>query len=770
VVFLLNKILNRFFFSVLNRFAQKRQVYALEQTITVFLHQYNKHPDQLYFLLCEISNDSRWVLRYLAGRELGRFFSESTDTAIDIWLKLADDEYLYVREGVARGITYAAETQFNSLWPSWQKAFFHPSDRVRQTAAMTFISFIEKHKEHDELHPVLEVIKKDPSPKVRAIYENYIVPLQQCNIYDSQHVVDDFITTEDLPIPTRLIDQVVGQNHAVNIIKLAAHQRRSVLMIGEPGTGKSMLGQAMAELLPSSALEDIVVEAADTNSSIPKVRSLPSGEAEFYIRQSERNIRANDITFRWIIRFAYVVTLFVAFFYYIIRDDPVYMMAGAVVIGLLFWFSKSMKTKSKDVLPKYLVNNTNKKQAPFIDATGLHAGALLGDIRHDPYQSGGLETKSHRLVEPGAIHLAHQGVLFIDEVSTLSVESQQALLTAFQEKKSTITGRSPGSSGTMISTEPVPSDFVMVLAGNMPDVDKIHPALRSRIRGYGYEVYMNSTMQDTVQHRYKIAQFIAQEVRRDGKIPHFTCDAVEVVIQRAKEMSPYPHQLTARFRELGGLIRTAGDIAIQACASIVEREHVVKALGLSRTLEEQRVIGKYIGKTATFTPYPGYVQALTVDGQILRIISIEQPLNHVDLKFVEDKLWERQSFKIEAVLNQLGMNGRYYIQIEGTSGEETLDEISLAIMAAIISAKLSITIPSNVAVSGGVNITGLVTETSYFQKQIQTAKQLGIRKIIAPAVQCTEELPKGIEYIWVRTIDEIIQAIQVYNANAKREG
>lgn len=150
------------------------------------------------------------------------------------------------------------------------------------------------------------------------------------------------------------------------------------------------------------------------------------------------------------------------------------------------------------------MNNSGKVKAPFIDATGLHAGALLGDVRHDPYQSGGLESKPHHLVEPGAIHLAHKGVLFIDEVAMLSLESQQALLTAFQEKKLAITGRSPGSSGTMVRTEPVPSDFVMVIAGNVPDVDKIHPALRSRIRGYGYEVYMNETMSDTEENRYKL--------------------------------------------------------------------------------------------------------------------------------------------------------------------------------------------------------------------------------------------------------------------------
>lgn len=32
--------------------------------------------------------------------------------------------------------------------------------------------------------------------------------------------------------------------------------------------------------------------------------------------------------------------------------------------------------------PKLLVNNSEKRFAPFEDATGAHAGALLGDVRH----------------------------------------------------------------------------------------------------------------------------------------------------------------------------------------------------------------------------------------------------------------------------------------------------------------------------------------------------------------------------------------------------
>ena len=124
------------------------------------------------------------------------------------------------------------------------------------------------------------------------------------------------------------------------------------------------------------------------------------------------------------------------------------------------------------------------------------------------HNSGGLGTPAHLRVEPGMIHRANGGVLFLDEIATLSQRGQQELLTAMQEKKYSITGQSENSSGAMTRTDPVPCDFVLVAAGNYQDLEHVHPALRSRIRGYGYEVYMNADMPDTAENRKKIVQFV----------------------------------------------------------------------------------------------------------------------------------------------------------------------------------------------------------------------------------------------------------------------
>ena len=52
------------------------------------------------------------------------------------------------------------------------------------------------------------------------------------------------------------------------------------------------------------------------------------------------------------------------------------------------------------MMPKPLVTHKKNDKAPFMDATGAHAGALLGDVLHDPFQSGGLGTPAHERVMP----------------------------------------------------------------------------------------------------------------------------------------------------------------------------------------------------------------------------------------------------------------------------------------------------------------------------------------------------------------------------------
>lgn len=405
-----------------------------------------------------------------------------------------------------------------------------------------------------------------------------------------------FEHTGQLPVPDSLLDQVIGQERAVAIIRRAAQQRRFVLLIGAPGTGKSMLGSAMAELLPVEGLEDVLVFPNPEERVSPRIQVTPAGQGERIVREWKEKRRREEASLNLIFWLSLLSLIVVTGYYAFSHREPVYLMGGLVSLALLWGLRKRLKVKGHTLPPKLLVDRAgDSRLAPFADATGFQAGALLGDVRHDPFQSGGVETPPHELIEAGAIHRAHRGVLYIDEVATLGLESQLALLTAIQEKQFAITGRNPGSSGTMVRTGPVPCDFLLVVAGNLSDVERMHPALRSRIRGYGYEVYTCEEMDDTLENRNQLAQFVAQEVRKDGKIPHFSREAVREIIREAQRRAGRRGRLSLKLRDLGGLIRAAGDLAQQEGSVRVEADHVERAREWARPLEEQIVQRKLAG-------------------------------------------------------------------------------------------------------------------------------------------------------------------------------
>jgi len=84
----------------------------------------------------------------------------------------------------------------------------------------------------------------------------------------------------EIDVPDKIIDQIIGQEEAVETIKKAAKQRRNVLLIGEPGIGKSMLAKGMAELLPPEELQDILVYPNIEDNHNPLIGAMPAGEAK----------------------------------------------------------------------------------------------------------------------------------------------------------------------------------------------------------------------------------------------------------------------------------------------------------------------------------------------------------------------------------------------------------------------------------------------------------------------------------------------------------
>ena len=67
----------------------------------------------------------------------------------------------------------------------------------------------------------------------------------------------EFKSTKDVEVPQKMSDRVIGQDRAVDVMKKAAAQKRHMMLIGEPGTGKSMLANSMVEYLPKEELQAI---------------------------------------------------------------------------------------------------------------------------------------------------------------------------------------------------------------------------------------------------------------------------------------------------------------------------------------------------------------------------------------------------------------------------------------------------------------------------------------------------------------------------------
>lgn len=555
----------------------------------------------------------------------------------------------------------------------------------------------------------------------------------------------DFETTADIKVPDKLIEQVIGQDHAVNAAKKAAVQKRHVMLIGPPGTGKSMIAKGMAELLPKEELEDIIVHTNPEEPNQPKIRVVPAGKAkeivDAYKQEAMKKSQAKNFLIFMLVFFVIGYTLLI---------NPEYLLWGIIAAALIFLVARYVLPKEEKNIPKLLVNSADKSIAPFEDSTGAHAGALFGDVRHDPFQSGGLETPAHERVEAGAIHRANKGVLYIDEINTLAIESQQKILTALQEKKFPITGQSERSSGAMVRTEAVPCDFILVAAGNLDALYGMHPALRSRIEGYGYEVYVNDTIEDTPENRESFIRFVAQEVSKDGKIPHFDEYAAAEIVKEARKRSGRRNHLTLRFRELGGLIRTAGDIAKGEGSEVTKVEHVLKAKKISKTIEAQ-LADKFIEQRKDYKLFTtegqesGRVNGLAVIGEsagvVLPIIAeITPALSKEEGRVIATG--RLQEIAQEAVMNVSAIIKKFtgkdissldiHIQFVGTYEGVEGDSASISVATAVISALEGIPVDQSVGMTGSLSVKGEVLPVGGVTQKIEAASQMGIKKVIVP--------------------------------------
>lgn len=442
----------------------------------------------------------------------------------------------------------------------------------------------------------------------------------------------EFESTNEITLPTNPLEKIIGQNEAIRLARICAIQRRNLLLIGPPGTGKSLIAQSMATLLPRPHQEISVLhnpqnpdrpvieirdekeikkeENAEENAKIIEPENVPTFVSErlgFRCKRCgvlsnpgiafcpncgvDKFSHAQNSPVNWIIGVQEEQK--------INRVHTTRTVNGREEIMVYERYGDKIKVMDQKTLqkleiltkqvPRKVIIPLNRKT--FIYTIGASETELLGDIKHDPY--GGhqqIGTPAYLRVTPGTIHEAHEGVLFVDEISTLA-HLQKYIYTAMQEKKYPISGRNPTSSGASIKVDDVPCDFILVAASNINDIHNILPPLRSRILGNGYEILLNTYMPDTTENKMKMTQFISMEIKKDGKIPEMTVEGVNEIIseakRRAKLFDTADNSLTLRLRDLSGIIRLSGDIAIGLEHELIEGMDVRNAVKQGRTIEEQ---------------------------------------------------------------------------------------------------------------------------------------------------------------------------------------
>ena len=485
----------------------------------------------------------------------------------------------------------------------------------------------------------------------------------------------NFKGTEGFPVDDNLIDWAIGQDEALKecflcldewVHKLKWLEKNKwyeswsspdeqkiktkavvspgpyLMLLGDPGTGKSLIGKALAEKLTQVYNEngiklfDTLTWKNLTMPSQPRISIHKASEGKKIQRKEQlRELKRKFLTkvgFKAIQVFLMVMGIFLMClgFYFMYQAWQIWSTAseafqrsfdgfsdfllqkfvglvpltfipgGSLVFFGVFigWFGKlsgagGMKgiggAQQSDV-PKMLVDNSSG-HAPFIDATGHRSAQLFGSIAWDPYQTGGLGTPEHQRVSAGDVHVASLGILYIDEIKNLDPDEAVTLLTVLEDGQLPITlrGRFNGgdTAAMAVSTEPVPAITFLVGAGNFDSVGQIHPALMDRIYGYGKVVRMNNDMPNTVENRRKYVQFVAQEAKRFNLAP-FTREACQEIAEEGRRRSNKKDALSTRFRPLISIIKTAATLAMNEECQLVDKRHVLEAIGQHcKTIQRQ---------------------------------------------------------------------------------------------------------------------------------------------------------------------------------------
>lgn len=503
--------------------------------------------------------------------------------------------------------------------------------------------------------------------------------------------LDYFDNTSEIKVPTDPIEKVVFQSKAKNGIRKIAQNKGHMLMVGRPGTGKSLLANMFQEVLDISMgdyirpKESIVAYPGKDDNHVRFAYGVPE-TIERQIAKITEDIEAakNNIEpfslkeqiesvlkIRNILLALTLISIVIGIFF-----PQAFVITGLSGIGAIFMFMQAnnhtvqekiqreslsgRKNEVKhlgDMIPEILYDPRKDKNL-MVCISEPDSRNMKGGFRHDPYQSGNLQTPIHKRTYLGA-H-AKAPIIYIDELKTLvNVGYMSSLLEIMQNKEYILEGgKSTGSGAADRAENFLKADNIIIACCNHDTLAFLQKegdgAFLSRIEDKGEIVQMESSVHESPETIAQVAQYIKQEIiniekdfqntwgevietegyngvrKRSEQIfgktlppdykleaRDFTKNAVAEIIKELRCRAS-DGKLSALLRPVNGIIKTAEHEAILENAPYVTADHVQKALDEHLSLEgalskeatkHKKDLKKYI---TSMTDSIGYVVGLAV--------------------------------------------------------------------------------------------------------------------------------------------------------------
>jgi len=360
-----------------------------------------------------------------------------------------------------------------------------------------------------------------------------------------------FEDTSEVTLPADPIERVIFQERAKSAIRKVAQNRGHLLLVGRPGTGKSLLAEMFEEVLDRS-LGDILrpreaiaafpgkdrnhirvaYEAPEAlDRALAEIRraveTAQGSVEEFSLEETRRAVRR-------VRRGLLAAGLAAAAGGFV--HPAAWIAAGLAGMGAVFLYLQETQIRVQekiqqdnagggrhdlkpllDQIPEVL-HDPRKEQRLMARIAEPSARNMKGGFRHDPYQSGNLHTPCHKRAFLGAHATAP--ILYIDELKTLvRVGYLAELLEVMQNRKYYLEGgRNSGSGAADRSENPLRAENILIACCNHDTLAALQQegdgAFLSRIEDKGEIVHMESAVPETPQAVRAVAQYAAQEVRR----------------------------------------------------------------------------------------------------------------------------------------------------------------------------------------------------------------------------------------------------------------